>query len=260
MKILVCIKEVPDTGSQITIDERGKWIDESKASFRMNRYDEHALEEALKIRDILPETTVHALTFGPARAARVVRRALEMGADEGFHIVSPDGFIDASSTAAALSAHAKAHSYDLIFCGVMSEDCMQSQVGPMLGAMLDMPFTAQAVSIKIDSTSNYATVERELSGSRRQMLSISLPCLIAVQSGINHPRYPSLSNVLRAKKQPINTSGPDFDLKPDDCFSLHYPDVSSKGSFLEGTPEVKAARLVNILHEHSLLKVRSCSL
>jgi electron transfer flavoprotein beta subunit len=260
MKILVCIKEVPDTGSQITIDASGKWIDESKASFRMNRYDEHALEEALKIRDSLPDTFVHALTFGPARAARVVKRALEMGADEGFHILSPEGFIDASSTASALSAHAKMHSYDLIFCGVMSEDSMQSQVGPMLAAMLDIPFTAQAVSIKIGTELRHATVERELSGSRRQMLSISLPCLITVQSGMNRPRYPSLSNVLRAKKQLINTSEPGFDLKPDHSFTLHYPDASSKGSFIEGTPEVKAASLVNILHEHSLIKVRSCSL
>ncbi|HEY9162862.1 MAG TPA: electron transfer flavoprotein subunit beta/FixA family protein [Desulfomonilia bacterium] len=260
MNILVCIKEVPDTGSQITLDERGKWIDESKASFRMNRYDEHALEEALKIKDILPDTAVHALTFGPARAARTVRRALETGADEGFHVLSPEGFADAPSTSAAISAHAKAHSYDLILCGVMSEDSMQSQVGPMIAAMIDVPFTVQAVSIKIDPEISHATVERELSGSRRQMLRIKLPCLITVQTGINRPRYPSLSNVLRARKQPLNTFKPDLDLKQDDSFTLHYPDVSSKGTFIEGTPEVKAGRLVQILNEHSLVKVRPCLL
>jgi electron transfer flavoprotein beta subunit len=260
MKILVCIKEVPDTGSQITIDASGKWIDELKASFRINRYDEHALEEALKIRDSLTDIVVHGLTFGPPRAARVVRRALEMGADDGFHILSPDGFIDASSTAAAISAHAEVHSYDLILCGVMSEDCMQSQVGPMLAAMLDIPCITQTVSIRIDSEIKHATVERELSGSRRQTLKICLPCLLAVQSGINRPRYPSLSNVLRAKKQPIKTLEPVLNCKPDDGVHLLYPDVSSTGTFIEGTTEDKAGRLVQILQEHSLIKVSSCSL
>lgn len=259
MKILVCIKEVPDTGSQITIDERGRWIDESKASFRMNRYDEHALEEALKIRDSLPDTVVHAITFGPTRAAHVVKRALEMGADESFHILSPEGFINASSTAAAISAHAKAHSYDLILCGVMSEDSMQSQVGPMLAALLDIPCITQTVSIRIDQETEHATVERELSGSRRQTLKICLPCLIAVQSGINRPRYPSLSNVLRAKKQPINTLEPVLNCKLDDGVRLLYPDVSSTGTFIDGTTEDKAEKLVRILNEHSILEVHQCS-
>jgi electron transfer flavoprotein beta subunit len=260
MKILVCIKEVPDTGSQITIDERGKWIDESKASFRMNRYDEHALEEALKIKDNNPETTIHAITLGPQRAAAVVRRALEMGTDEGFHIVSPEGFVNAFSTASVLSGYAKENSYDLILCGVISEDCMQSQVGPMLAAMLDIPSLPQVVSIRIDSEGKCATVERELSDSRRQMLKISLPCLLAVQSGINRPRYPSLSNVLRAKKQHIKTFEPVLNYKSNDSFSLLYPDVSSTGRFIEGTSEVKAGRLVQILQENSLIKVHKCSL
>jgi electron transfer flavoprotein beta subunit len=183
-----------------------------------------------------------------------------MGADEGFHIVSPEGFVDAFSTASVLSGYAKENSYDLILCGVMSEDCMQSQVGPMLAAILDIPFLPQVVSIRIDSEGNCATVERELSGSRRQMLQISLPCLLAVQSGINRPRYPSLSNVLRAKKQLINTSESDFNYKSSDGFSLLYPDVSSTGTFIEGTSEVKAGRLVQILQEHSLIKVHKCSL
>ena len=253
MKILVCIKQVPDTGSQITIDPSGKWIDESKASFKMNRYDEHALEEALKIKDCRPGTIVDAITVGPQRASAVVRRALEMGADKGFHIIAPAGFIDPDIMASLIARHTRINSYDLILCGQMAEDDMLSQVGPMIAAMLDMPFLTSVISLVINAKDEVALIERDLCGAKRQKLEISLPCLLAVQTSINHPRYPSLSNVLRAKKLSIKTvdsSSTDFTQNE---FTLTYPERSASGVFLNGTIRDKAGQLVRILHEHSLI-------
>jgi electron transfer flavoprotein beta subunit len=253
MKILVCIKQVPDAGSQITIDAAGKWIDESKASFRMNRYDEHALEEALKIKDSHPGTIVDALSVGPQRASAVVRRALETGADKGFHMIAPAGFIEPRVTASLISEHVKNNSYDLILCGQMAEDDMLSQVGPMIAAMLDMPFSTSVTSLDISVEDNVALAERDLSGAKRQKLEISLPCLLSVQTSINHPRYPSLSNVLRARKQPINTVDSSDSAFIQAGFTLTYPEKSASGVFLKGTAWDKAGQLVQILHEHLLI-------
>lgn len=253
MKILVCIKQVPDTGSQITIDASGKWIDETKASFKMNRYDEHAIEEALKIKDSHPETIVHALTVGPQRASAVVRRALEMGADDGFHIIAPAGFIDPGITASLISEHSKNNSYDLILCGQMAEDDMLSHVGPMIASMLDLPFSTSVVSLKTDFEKQVVLAERDLSGAKRQKLEISLPCLLAVQTSINRPRYPSLSNVLRAKKQSIKPVDPSITDFLQNVFAINYPEKSASGTFLNGDIRDKAGQLVQILHEHSLI-------
>ena len=253
MKILVCIKQVPDTGSQITIDPSGKWIDESKASFKMNRYDEHALEEALKIKDSHPGTVVDAITVGPQRASAVIRRALEMGADKGFHIIAPAGFIDPGITSSLIAEHFKINSYDLILCGQMAEDDMLSQIGPMIAAMLDMPFSTSVVSLKMDFENQVALVERDLCGAKRQKLEINLPCLLAVQTSINRPRYPSLSNVLRAKKLSIKTVDSSNNAFIQTDFTLTYPERSASGVFLKGTIGDKAGQLVQIMHEHSLI-------
>lgn len=252
MRILVCIKQVPDTSSQITIDESCQWIDESKASFRMNRYDEHALEEALRIKDHLAGTEVHALTTGPARASAVIRRALETGADEGFHIILPAGFMEPAVTASLIVEHVKRNGYDLVLCGQMTEDGMSGQTGPVAASMLDLPFSTSVVSIRISPEDNAAIIERDMGGAERQSLKISLPCLLTVQSGINTPRYPSLSNVLRAKKQPIHTveTAMPKTLTP---FSIALPGRSAAGTFLEGSIPQKAGALVRILHERSII-------
>jgi electron transfer flavoprotein beta subunit len=253
MKILVCIKQVPDTGSLITIDSTGKWINESKASFRMNRYDEHAVEEALKIKESHPGTLVHAISVGPHRASAVLRRALEMGADEGFHIITPAGFIDPGVTASLIAGQVEKIPYDLILCGQMAEDDMFSQVGPMIASMLDMPFSTSVISLKINIEEKVAFAERDLCGAKKQKLEIILPCLLAVQTSINRPRYPSLSNVLKAKKQSINTvDSSKLDMNQT-IFSITYPEKSASGTFLKGDLRDKAGQLVQILHEHSLV-------
>jgi electron transfer flavoprotein beta subunit len=253
MKILVCIKQVPDTDSQIIIEKSEKWIDESKASFRMNRYDEHAIEEALKIKESHPGTVVHGLSVGPQRALRVVRRALEIGADEGFHIIAPAGFIEPAITASLITEHVHKNPYDLILCGQMAEDDMLSQVGPMIASMLDLPFSTSVISLNINIIDKVALIERDLSGTKRQRLEIDLPCLLSVQTSINRPRYPSLSNVLRAKKQTINSTDASRLETTQTVFTIAYPEKSASGTFLDGDIKDKAGQLVQILHEHSLI-------
>jgi electron transfer flavoprotein alpha/beta subunit len=153
MKILVCVKQVRDPDGPIRIDGSGQAIAAAPdALFRMNRFDEFALEAALQIREEFPGTRIDALTAGPARAARTVRRALETGADEGIHLLLED---DACRTpfeiASLIGAFAHDRHYDLILTGVMAEDDMQAQVGPMLAEILGYPWATAVMALQMTS-------------------------------------------------------------------------------------------------------------
>jgi electron transfer flavoprotein beta subunit len=253
MKILVCIKQVLDASSPITIDSHAKWIDESKTAFKMNSYDEHALEEALKIKDHHPGTEVHALSIGPPRVLSCLKRALEMGADDAFHIITEPGFIKPQTTSGLIAQHVRNFSYDLILCGQMAEDDMLSATGPMIAAITDLPFCTNVTNLNLFPEQNTIHIKRELSGGKKQGLELKLPCLLCIQSGINILRYPSLSNVLRAKKHLVTTL--DF-MVPEDAsepFILTYPDRTAAGYFISGNIEEKAQKLARLFHERSLI-------
>ena len=258
MRILVCVKQVPDTESPVEIDDAALWIRENnRIAFRMNRYDEYALEEAVLIREALGDVTVDAISVGPARAAAVLKKSLEKGAANAVHIVrETPGYCPPSVTASLIANYARVNSYDLVFTGVMAEDDMQCQVGPLVAAGLDIPCAVSVVKETLDPGNRTVTVECELEGGAAETVSLPLPCLLAIQSGINRPRYPSLSNVLRAKEQElvrIAPGGKSAALRVEKAISLVYPVKSSRGTVIEGSTEEKAEKLLALLHEKSLL-------
>jgi electron transfer flavoprotein beta subunit len=258
MKILVCIKQVPDPESSIEIDPGARWITDHKGMvYRMNRYDEYALEEAVLIREALENVTVEVVSVGPARAAAVLKKGLEKGADNAIHIIDENaGYRPPALTAARIADYAGTHGYDLIFTGVMAEDDMQSQVGPLIAARLELPCATSVTKETLDKEGGVITAECELEGGSMETVALPLPCLLAIQSGINRPRYPSLSNVFRAKDQALMVI--DDDATPaavphEDIVSLLYPPRSTKGMVLAGTSEEKAEQLLTLLHEKSFL-------
>lgn len=256
MKILVCIKEVPDPEGIITIDPSRPRID-FEGNYRMNRFDEFALEEALRIRERIPVESIDALSVGPARTERTIRRALELGASEGIHILT-EGRDDMSALerASLIASFARKKVYDLILTGVMAEDDMQSQVGPMIAEILGYPSASSVIYEKIDYEKQTLFAEREIEAGKRECLEMKLPALLTIQSGINRPRYPALSNVLRARKQEITTLPSTTLCKPkrrEMVVTLRYPEAPSKGIVLEGDGAEKARTLLQILHEKSFL-------
>jgi len=257
MKILVCIKQVRDDTSPIMIGPEGKdYQDDRNAVFRMNRLDEYALEEAILIREKNPGTVVDAVSVGPERVRAVVRKALEKGADNGFHIVTGEAaYAPPLATAGFLASFARSGEYDLILTGVMSEDDMNGQTGSMLAGFLDL---SCAVSVIAEEIGENAVIDviSELEGGMREHAVISMPCVLTIQSGINRPRYPSLSNVMRAKTQEIVTvDGTEQDEQAGgmEQVSLSYPLKTGHGVILTGTPEEKAVALLDILHEKALV-------
>ncbi len=255
LKILVCIKQVRSQDGPIEIDP----ADPSGRSlfagnlplFVLNRFDEFALEEALRVKDAFPDTKLHALTVGPARAEAVIRRALGMGADHGIHLLTEEGEeptpFQISSWIAALS---DAGVYDLILTGVMAEDDLQGLVGPLVAERLGLLCAASVVSFRVSPEQNRVEAEKEVEGGRREKWRLLLPAVLTIQSGINKPRYPSLSHVLRARKQAleiISAASLPNDEPRQSLVRFVLPEKVRTGRVLTGTSKEKAGRLTGIL-------------
>jgi len=258
MKILVCIKAAPESEDAIRFDaDAPVLIADETTDLRMNRFDEFAVEEAVLIKKKFPGTVVDAVSVGPEHAQKAVKRALGMGADAGIHIVSDYGqSCDAVYVATCIAEYAARKFYDLILTGMMSEDMMQSQTGPMIAQRLTLPWATSVIheTIRPDQKSVY--VERELEGGIREMLEIALPALLAVQSGINEPRYPSVSNLIRAIESGVETipaSSLGVAQRPSMVTGYSYPQKIREALILKGTTKEKALALINILREKSLL-------
>jgi electron transfer flavoprotein beta subunit len=200
MKICVCLKQVPDTESKIKISADQSGIDTAGIKWVINPYDEYAVEEAIKLKEANPGSTVTVFSLGPKkRTADSVRTALAMGADEGVLIDGPE-YADSLSTAKGLSAAIKADGpFDIIFSGKLAIDDNGSSVSQMLAEFLNVPH-ATVVS-KFTKTSEGILIERDIEGGAREVLQLMLPAVIAANKGLNLPRYASLPGIMKAKKK-----------------------------------------------------------
>lgn len=261
MKILVCVKQVPDI-DQIGVYEGacgGAVLDEIK-EFRMNRFDEFAVEEALRIKEaelFKDPVCIDVLTVGPAGSEAVVRRALGMGAQNGIHLkTDSDAYLSPAVIAAGIARYAAGKNYPLILTGSMSEDGMHAQVGPQVAGHLKYPCAIQAVHLEVAGDLGSVLIAKEVEGGVRERLRLRLPAVVTVQSGINQPRYPALSKLLRANAMDLDS----LELAELGSAPIHaafmgtvLPRRSRAGKVLDGTPAEKAAALVVTLEERGLL-------
>jgi electron transfer flavoprotein beta subunit len=256
MKLLVCVKQIADPDAPVCINADRNWVENDGGAFIMNRFDGFALEEALRIRDEIPDTRIDVISVGPERVDAVLRRSLGMGADHGIHILTEsDGYLSPFATAAWIAAYARTCNYDLILAGVMSGDDMNGQVGPLAAEMLHLPCATAVIFRRMLPESGRIYVEREMEGGLRDALEIILPALLTLQSGINQPRYPSLSRMLRANKHSLDViSSASLESPPIHLSVMQtaLPQKMRAGLFLEGTPQEKARQLLEILKTRSM--------
>jgi electron transfer flavoprotein beta subunit len=133
--------------------------------------------------------------------------------------------------------------YDLILCGSMSEDAMNGQVGPMAAALMDLPYATQVIGMELARDLTHVTIEREIEGGAREMVRLPLPSLLSLQSGINRPRYPSLSNLLRANQKVFETIPTDTLTSVTtgiDCLGFVLPGRARPAQLLTGSAKEKA--------------------
>jgi electron transfer flavoprotein beta subunit len=261
VNIIVCLKQVPDTESQIKIAPDGKSVVTDDIKWVMNPYDEFGVEEALRIKEKLGgEVTVVGL--GPKRVAESIRTALAMGADKGILISDPalDGS-DSLAVATALAAAIKGLSYDIIFTGQRGIDDDNGIVGAALAEMLNIPNISVVEKVEISADAKSVKAHRPVEGVTL-VIEASLPALITAQKGLNEPRYASLPGIMKAKKKPLeektlaalglDASQFGADARKLKIVKLTPPPQRSAGKIVAGdTPEQKAAALAKLLHEEA---------
>lgn len=201
MQIYVCIKHVPDSAANIHILDN-QTIDRNVA-FLLNPYDEHAVTEAVALRDQFPGSQVIVVCLARADGEKTLRSALAMGADQGI-LIRTETDHDPMTTARALKAAIQQNGNpDLIFTGKESIDGENMQTMFRLGALFDFPVVTNAVSVHLSQTR--ARVEYELVNGRTRACDLALPCVIAAGRGLNTPGYPTFPDVVKARKKPIHS-------------------------------------------------------
>ena len=201
MQIYVCVKHVPDSAAHISILDKNR-IDEN-ISFLLNPYDEHAVTEAVRIKNNYPGSEIIAVCLGKKDAEKTIRSAMAMGADRGI-LIACDEDQDSRMTALALKmAIEEDGNPELIFTGKESIDSEGMQTMFRIGALFDFPVATNVV--KLDIKDEVAVVDSELSGGMANTYEMSLPCIIGAGRGLNTPRYPTFPDVVKSKKKPVQT-------------------------------------------------------
>jgi electron transfer flavoprotein beta subunit len=246
MNILVCIKQVPDTETRIKIAGDKKSIDPTDVNWILNPYDEYAVEEALRIKEKLGNTTVTVVSVGPERTVSAIRSALAMGADEAV-LIKTDQVLDSLATAKALAAAIKEMPYDLILSGKQGVDDDNSQVGPMVAELLNIPCVTYISELKLEN--GKATVKREVEGGM-EIVEATLPAMFTAEKGLNEPRYPALRGIMMAKKKMIQEKQMSLDAPKIQIMNIEYP-PTRKGGKIVGQGVDAVPELVRLLREEA---------
>jgi electron transfer flavoprotein beta subunit len=254
VKILVCMKQVPQKDAPLKLNEAGTWIRED-VSYEVNEPDAFALEEALRQKEKHGGEVV-VITAGPARAMQVLREALAKGADRAIHL-EDNAFVglDAYNTARAIAAaivvgQSKDEKFDLIFTGLQSDDYGYAQTGVILAEILGLPHAT--IIMQIEKTETGIRVKRELEAGFFQFVEMPLPAVLTIQSGINKLRYATLIGIKQAKAKPLRKvtlaevqSAMGGNLQKIE--KLYVPEKSKNTEFLEGSAAEVAKKLVEKL-------------
>jgi electron transfer flavoprotein beta subunit len=256
MKIIVCVKQVPDTEARLKLSPDASAIVEADLNWVVSPFDEFAIEEALRIREKHSGEVV-LVSLGPDRAQSALRNGLAMGADAALHLKDPlfEG-TDTLGTARALAAAIKGLApFDLVLTGQQGVGGDNSQVPGLLAELLDLPQVT--VAVKVEIASGKATVEREVEGAH-ETWETPLPAVVSAQKGLNEPRYASLKGIMAAKKKTIETK--DAAALGLDAGALHpkvrvtaleLPPARPPVRMIEGDPDTQVKELLRLLHEEA---------
>jgi len=251
MKIFVCVKHVPDTAASIRI-VADTGFEDSEIKFIANPYDEYGVEEAVSLVEKQGGEVV-IVTVGKAEAVTTIRGAMAMGAHRAILVTTDAQFLDSDLTAKALKAAIEQDGLpDMIFTGKGSVDTESFQTQYRLAKSLGMPICNEVSSLAVDGTK--AVAERETGGGERQVIELSLPCVIGATKGLNEPRYPKFPDIMKAKKKEIKQMdlselGIDASMGKVAIEKLEAVPERAGAKMLEGNVDAQVTELVRILKE-----------
>ena len=256
MDILVPVKMVPDLAEELEIDASGKTLDRSMLKLRLNEFDEHALEEALLLKEKHGgKVTVVALDAPEVDEALFTSMA--KGADRIVKVTGvPDEGVSSHEMARIIAAVLKSISYDLILTGVQSAEDRDGQLGPLLASALGLPHVSvvSAVEMAGDKT---ILVKQEYAGGIMAEMEVDLPALLGIQAARQTPRYAPVSKVRQIMK---TTKIEEIPLLPvetgsgSEVLRMFKPEAAGRAEMIEGSPEEIADKLFALLSEKGLVK------
>lgn len=260
-KIIVCAKQVPDTNEIKINPETGTLIRDGVPSI-LNNDDANALEEALRIKDMHPDTHVTVVSMGPPQAQEMLFECIAMGADEA--ILLSDRAVGGSDTWATSNAITaaieKIGEFDLIFAGRQAIDGDTAQVGPQIAEKLDLPQVTYVEEFEIADNMKDITVKRQLEDGY-EIIKLQTPCMLTAIKELNQPRYMSMKGIFKQDKdiKVWNAADVEVDLSivglkasPTNVFRSFTPKPKGKGVTVTGDTEKDLAKnlLVDLKKKH----------
>ena len=202
MKIVVPVKRVVDFNVKIRVKPDGSGIDLANVKMSMNPFDEIAVEEAVRLKEKSGAKEVVVVSIGPAKAQETLRTALAIGADRAILIEVPEGAaVEPLAVAKLLKAIVDTEKPDLVILGKQAIDDDSNQTGQMLASLLDWP--QGTFASKVVPEAGAFSVTREVDGGL-ETVKLKLPAVVTTDLRLNEPRYPSLPNIMKAKKKPLD--------------------------------------------------------
>jgi electron transfer flavoprotein beta subunit len=251
VQIAVCLKQVVTRDAPVRVDDAKTWIRDQDASFELNEPDAYALEAALRLKEQHGGEVI-AVSAGPARVTQALREALARGADRALHIEGDAlARADAFGVADALANAIRGEKFDLVLTGLQSDDQGFAQVGVILAEKLGMASATIIMDLQIDGSS--LRVKRELEGGWFQWVTMPLPAVLTIQSGINQLRYATLKGIMAAKKKEIRAvpAAAVNGGARQKIVGLYVPEKTKQTRMLEGSSQEAAAALVRALRDEA---------
>ena len=253
LKIGVLVKNVPDTNSRIQL--KGDVVDETDLKYVINPYDEFAIEEAVKTKELWTKAgetvEIVGIGLGPQSAAKSLRDAFAVGVDRGILIVDAEKkAVDSKSISKALADVCAAEGFHLIFAGKQAVDTDSHSVAVMVAERLKMPHVAVVSKCEFAGTSE-VKVERDIEGGMKEVFKVKLPALLTANKGLNKMRLASLPGIRAAAKKelkevPLGAVTPAFKIS-----GWTLPPERGKVKLIEGEPDKQAFELARLLHEEA---------
>jgi electron transfer flavoprotein beta subunit len=257
MKIIACVRQTPDTETIVKVADNGTSIKTDDIKYIIGPYDEYSLEAAVQIKDETKgEVTV--LSMGPNRVPETLRACLARGGSKAVHVSTGDEEIDdALIVASALAEQVKKMGeYDVIFTSTKGSDSERGAVGPMLAELLGLAYVG--LVSEIQTADGKFTCKRQVEGGVIETFTVSTPAVICLEQGVRgQPRYPSLMQIMKAKKKKIETVdfaslGVDSSLGKVEVEALEYPPERPPGRIIEGDSlDDRLDELVRLLKEEA---------
>lgn len=254
MNIVVPVKQVPDLVEELEINSDRTDLDRDTVKYKMNEWDESALEEALQLKE-LHGGTVSVLAVASGDVDEVLFTCLAKGADSASKVVGDfEEGLDSHTAARALAAAIQGQSYDLILTGVQAADDLDGQVGVLLAAYLALPHISVVSGIILDPAAHTATVQQEYAGGVMATFEVDLPAVLGVQAARAVPRYAPVSRVRQAIKtaklnefEAATPVGAGISVQ-----RMFKPESGGHAEMIEGDTQEVVDRVIAILRERGI--------